>query len=111
MPGILAKPKNTPNTNQLTVVPFEESESDKAVVAVQKMWVAERQAGRWSPPVLTPPEAGRPYSPPTTPVAFIGPYVEPQVRYNPYFLWQLHSYKQFCNNYRYAFSLHRRTSC
>ena len=98
MPVNLKNNKNTPDTIQLKVMPIEESESDKAVVPVQKMWVAERQARRWSPPVLTPPPARSPYCPPSTPIVFIEPYVEPQVRYNPYFWWQLHSYKQFCNN-------------
>ncbi|XP_057380530.1 uncharacterized protein LOC130702917 [Daphnia carinata] len=63
-----------------------------------------REAERWSPPVLTAPLDGSAYSPPSTPVAHIEPYVEPQVMYNPYFLWQLYSYKQSCNNNYYSLS-------
>lgn len=70
----------------------------------------EQQTERWSPPVLTPPPLGGQYSPPSTPVARIEPYVEPQVMYNPFFLWQLYSYKQSCNNnYPHVLSLHPRT--
>ncbi|XP_046658167.1 uncharacterized protein LOC124352648 [Daphnia pulicaria] len=63
-----------------------------------------RDSDYWSPPVLTPPPDGRAYSPPSTPVAHIEPYVEPQVMYNPYFLWQLYSYKQSCSNSFNSFS-------
>jgi hypothetical protein len=66
------------------------------------MWV--RDADCWSPPILTAPPDGRIYSPPSTPVAHIEPYVEPQVMYNPYFLWQLYSYKQSCSNSYNSFS-------
>lgn len=70
------------------------------------IWV--READRWSPPVLTAPSDGRVYSPPSTPVAHIEPYVEPQVMYNPYFLWQLYSYKQSCNNNYYSLSQYQK---
>ncbi|KAK4035828.1 hypothetical protein OUZ56_027910 [Daphnia magna] len=70
------------------------------------IWV--REAERWSPPVLTAPSDGRVYSPPSTPVAHIEPYVEPQVMYNPYFLWQLYSYKQSCNNNYYSLSQYQK---
>ena len=46
----------------------------------------------WSPPVLSPPPSGV-YKPAFTRVAHIEPYVEPQVMYNPLFLWQLNSYR------------------
>lgn len=67
-----------------------------------------RETERWSPPILTPPSDGRAYSPPSTPVAHIEPYVEPKVMYNPYFLWQLYSYKQSCNNGYHPFSQYHR---
>ncbi|KAI9552116.1 hypothetical protein GHT06_022453 [Daphnia sinensis] len=66
------------------------------------IWV--RESERWSPPVLTASLDGRAYSPSSTPVAHIAPYVEPQVMYNPYFLWQLYSYKQSCKNHYYSLS-------
>jgi hypothetical protein len=66
------------------------------------MW--ERDIDCRSPPILTPPPDGRAYSPPSTLVAHIEPYVEPQVMYNPYFLWQLYSYKQSCGNSCISFS-------
>lgn len=63
------------------------------------MWTSNhKDMETWSLPILTPVQEGRPYSPPPIPVAYIRPYVEPQVMYNPYFLWQLYSYKQTCNN-------------
>lgn len=74
----------------------------------KKMWEVEQQMERWSPPILNPPPPGGPYSPPPTPVARIEPYVEPQVMYNPYFLWQLYSYKQTCKNtHSHLLSMHQ----
>ena len=49
--------------------------------------------GIWSPPVLSPPPLGTTYLPAFTSFAKIEEYLEPQVMYNPYFLWQLHSFR------------------
>jgi hypothetical protein len=54
--------------------------------------VSKLTAVKWSPPVLSPPPSGV-YTPAFSLVAHIEPYVEPQVMYNPFFLWQLHAYR------------------
>lgn len=58
---------------------------------------SSRQHKPWSPPILSPPSG--PSAVPRTTVAHIENYPEPPYfLYNPYFLWQLSSYRQLCHN-------------
>lgn len=91
------------NKHKQTAEPRRLAESNVHVARPTSMKCV-RDSDYWSPPVLTPPPDGRAYSPSSTPVAHIEPYVEPQVMYNPYFLWQLYSYKQSCSNRFNSFS-------
>lgn len=105
------KPRATSDVQILTCVPVNKENLYFHPSHAARLWMSEIRTERWSPPVLKPPPPGRSYSPPLTPVAHIKPYVEPQVMYNPFFLWQLYSYKQSCcGNFPFSLPLQQAIS-